>query len=790
MAATAAGAVLVTNGLVHAQANSWIGPSGTTAPWDVGSNWSLGSPPNGEPAFIDNGGVAETSAATNGSALFLQVGSDVGRSGGVVQNGGTLTIVQNLLLGNSPNPAPAPSGTGTYTLNSGFLNAGDTSVGEKGVGTFTMNGGTFTSTAHMRLGNDIGSTGQLNMHGGQMTLGQFLLIGHFSPAGETHVTTGTLNMDGGTLNVQFLNLGQHPQALGVVHQSGGVVNNVNAFSTTSGNANVVIGETSRLANLYDLSGGTLNVRSTGTTTVGGTIFAGSSNGIGEFRISGNGNAQVDGHLFLGSGQGSLSAVGTFNISSGTLALGLNKVGGGFLVNGDRGTGTVRISGGAVSADFFQNGRSNTASFANSQGQVTQTGGSVTIRRAVTVGGISNNDNFYDISAGTLNITNDLSQGTLNDAQSGLHVARFSVDPGAGTVTTGYSKGRFTVSGTANVNIAGGLYNSTGFHRTGNGTSTTDADLPGGAGTIQMLGGTLSAGSFLNGGAANAGSFSNGGATANYVQSGGVASVGAVTGTGNVAVGGGTMTVASIQQAGVTVSAGRVQVTPNGTDTGASRVGTLVMSGGTLDLNNNDMVVTSGTYAAVATQIRNARNNGNWNGVGITSTTARNNAQHNTTLGVLKGSEYTAVNSGTFDGMAVAASDTLVKYTYYGDTDFNGKVNFDDYVRTDNGFNNHLSGWVNGDFDLNNQVNFDDYVLIDLAFNTQSGTLRRALSFIDGSDRSIAGMNDPALRQVRDHLDDFGGDYANHFLAAVPEPSALLGSGVVSLLAMARRRRRA
>jgi hypothetical protein len=50
------------------------------------------------------------------------------------------------------------------------------------------------------------------------------------------------------------------------------------------------------------------------------------------------------------------------------------------------------------------------------------------------------------------------------------------------------------------------------------------------------------------------------------------------------------------------------------------------------------------------------------------------------------------------------------------------VNFDDYVRTDNGFNNRRSGWVNGDFDLNDQVNFDDYVLIDLAFNTQSGTL--------------------------------------------------------------------
>jgi hypothetical protein len=43
------------------------------------------------------------------------------------------------------------------------------------------------------------------------------------------------------------------------------------------------------------------------------------------------------------------------------------------------------------------------------------------------------------------------------------------------------------------------------------------------------------------------------------------------------------------------------------------------------------------------------------------------------------------------------------------------------VRTDSGFNNHLSSWLNGDFDGNGAVNFDDYVLIDLAFNTQVGT---------------------------------------------------------------------
>jgi len=137
---------------------------------------------------------------------------------------------------------------------------------------------------------------------------------------------------------------------------------------------------------------------------------------------------------------------------------------------------------------------------------------------------------------------------------------------------------------------------------------------------------------------------------------------------------------------------------------------------------------------------------------------------------------------------VAERDVLVKYTWYGDTDFNGVLNFDDYVRTDNGFNNHLGGWLNGDFDGNGSVNFDDYVLIDLAFNAQDGTLRRALSFLDGSDRNARGMGAPALRKIQEHLASFGEDYAHAFLAAVPEPSAAILYLSAFAVAGCRRRR--
>ena len=139
----------------------------------------------------------------------------------------------------------------------------------------------------------------------------------------------------------------------------------------------------------------------------------------------------------------------------------------------------------------------------------------------------------------------------------------------------------------------------------------------------------------------------------------------------------------------------------------------------------------------------------------------------TTLGVLSGAEYIAVNSGTFDGIAVNPTDVLVRYTYYGDTDFNGIVNFDDYSRIDNGFGNGLTGWLNGDVNYSGGVNFDDYALVDLAFNSQEGTLARAVAYLNGSDPSSTGMDAPPLQEVVDHFGAFGQPYANSFLTRCP-----------------------
>jgi hypothetical protein len=221
------------------------------------------------------------------------------------------------------------------------------------------------------------------------------------------------------------------------------------------------------------------------------------------------------------------------------------------------------------------------------------------------------------------------------------------------------------------------------------------------------------------------------------------------------------------------------------------------TGVTADVKNKQVTVRyfPGTVENPQDQIRQrlltGRNGGLWNGTGsaIVTSTGAANAQHNTAIGYAQASELGLIGQ-PWGGVIVDGPAIVMKYTWYGDTDLNGRVNFDDYVRTDNGFNNHLTGWTNGDFDYNNVVNFDDYVLIDLAFNTQTGTLGRALSFLDGSDTSANGMSDPALRKMQEHLNEFGSDYAQHFLMAVPEPTTLAFAGALASACLLSRRRRA
>jgi hypothetical protein len=151
---------------------------------------------------------------------------------------------------------------------------------------------------------------------------------------------------------------------------------------------------------------------------------------------------------------------------------------------------------------------------------------------------------------------------------------------------------------------------------------------------------------------------------------------------------------------------------------------------TLDLNVNDLQLTSTPLASVQSWIVNARDGGLWDRPGLTSTSAKNEPNHATTLAAITGAQFHAVQGGTatFHGFSVSNTDVLVKYTWYGDTNYNGRVDGADYAKLDTNFNlqssqGNIGGWANGDLDGNGKIDGADYALIDSAFNAQTGTLR-------------------------------------------------------------------
>jgi lysophospholipase L1-like esterase len=188
--------------------------------------------------------------------------------------------------------------------------------------------------------------------------------------------------------------------------------------------------------------------------------------------------------------------------------------------------------------------------------------------------------------------------------------------------------------------------------------------------------------------------------------------------------------------------------------------TLSISGGKLDLSNNDMVLHSSSVSAVTTQLQNGYGTGSWNGTsGIVSTAAAGSSL--TTLGV-------ATGLTSFDGQSVSTSDVEVKYTFYGDANLSGHVDGSDYTLIDTGFGSHgsLTGWQNGDFNYDGHIDGSDYSLIDNAFNTQTATPQSL----------IAG-------QVAANSSEIAAG------SAVPEPASIGLVGVAALGLTARRHRK-
>jgi hypothetical protein len=215
-------------------------------------------------------------------------------------------------------------------------------------------------------------------------------------------------------------------------------------------------------------------------------------------------------------------------------------------------------------------------------------------------------------------------------------------------------------------------------------------------------------------------------------------------------GGAQLTTARLNQAGLTLSGAgsKVTILPDGAL--ASVLESLSMDATSiLDLTNNDLVLRANSankdaiHGDAQAKIQTAQNGvdvnfiTNWNGPGITSSSARaSNVAASfdlVALGVIRNSDLdiaTGVPGASytsFGGVAVSADDVLIKHTYTGDGNLDGAVTFDDYAAMDAAFFGTIPnlGWATGDINFDAAINFDDYAVVDQAFFQQTAPLAAA-----------------------------------------------------------------
>jgi hypothetical protein len=128
----------------------------------------------------------------------------------------------------------------------------------------------------------------------------------------------------------------------------------------------------------------------------------------------------------------------------------------------------------------------------------------------------------------------------------------------------------------------------------------------------------------------------------------------------------------------------------------------------LNLSNNDMILKSGGLAAAEALLVRGFHNGDWKGLGLTSSTAAADASFTTALGSALAGDLSLT---AFDGEPIVATDVLIKYTYWGDADLSGSVTGDDESLVLFGMRQGgAPHWEFGDFDYSGHVTGDDYSL--------------------------------------------------------------------------------
>lgn len=175
-----------------------------------------------------------------------------------------------------------------------------------------------------------------------------------------------------------------------------------------------------------------------------------------------------------------------------------------------------------------------------------------------------------------------------------------------------------------------------------------------------------------------------------------------------------------------------------------------------DLQNNSLIVRTTPFATVNGYVVTGSAGGAWNGFGINSSVAAAGA-FPTAIGVVNNADF---GVATFFGIAVSGTDSLARFTYYGDANLDGLVDLTDYAFTDAGFFGAGNNWLLGDYDYSGVVDVTDYAFQDAGFFGQGAPLPPSFA---GAGAKLGG-------------------------SVVPEPGSLGLLAVASLALLNRRRR--
>jgi autotransporter-associated beta strand protein len=360
---------------------------------------------------------------------------------------------------------------------------------------------------------------------------------------------------------------------------------------------------------------------------------------------------------------------------------------------------------------------------------------------------------------TLTLRNAIDMGATNRTLQAN--AATAIVSGVISGTAGMIKGGAGVLQlSANNNFSGGFQINVGTLAISSdsnlGAASNSGTLAGGSGTLKTLAPVSSTRNLtVNAGAGNID-------TDTFDSS-----FGQITGAGTLTkFGSGNLTVSTLRNQAMTVQAGKVSIAAGRSTANTSNIKALTITSGALNLNDQDLVIDyTGTspLPAVQTALTSGFAGGSWTGSGINSDSAAaaSSSAHKTALGYGEASAVFSAFPATFSGQQVDDTSVLVRYTYSGDANLDGKVDTLDFNSLAANFGGNGKVWTQADF------NFDG-VVDTLDFNSLAANFGQQLP--DGAGLSAGGASIGTL---------------------VPEPaSTALVALAFAAAAASRRRRRA